>query len=55
MTKVANFQDVFLMEISDMYNAEQQLTKALKKMASAASDPELQQHLKTILKKPKGR
>lgn len=41
MSKVDNLHDLFVMEISDMYNAEKQLTKALPKMAKAASDPML--------------
>ena len=42
-------QELFLEELADIYNAEQQLTKALPKMAKAASSPELKagfaQHL----------
>jgi ferritin-like metal-binding protein YciE len=41
--------ELFLDELADLYNAEQQLTKALPKMAKAAKSPELreafQQHL----------
>ncbi len=41
MAKVETFIDLFRHEMSDLYNAEKQLTKALPKMAKAATDPEL--------------
>jgi ferritin-like metal-binding protein YciE len=34
--------DLFVQELKDLYNAENQLVKALPKMAKAATDPELQ-------------
>jgi ferritin-like metal-binding protein YciE len=43
MAKIRTFEDLFMDEIKDVYNAEQQLTKALPKMAKAASTPELKQ------------
>ncbi len=47
--KIDNFEDLFCHELSDLRNAEMQLTKALPKMAKAASNPELkagfEQHL----------
>lgn len=36
-----SFEELFIMELSDIYNAEKQLTKALPKMAKAASNEEL--------------
>jgi ferritin-like metal-binding protein YciE len=39
--KIKTLQDLFIHELSDMYNAEKQLTKALPKMAKAASNPAL--------------
>lgn len=41
MSKVDTLHDLFVMEISDQYNAEKQLTKALPKMAKHATDPKL--------------
>ncbi len=41
MSKVDNLHDLFVMEISDIYNAEKQLTKALPKMAKHATDANL--------------
>ncbi|MDQ7990774.1 MAG: ferritin-like domain-containing protein [Candidatus Dactylopiibacterium sp.] len=38
---VKTLQDLFLHELSDIYNAEKQLTRALPKLARAASHPEL--------------
>jgi ferritin-like metal-binding protein YciE len=49
MPKIRSFEDLFLDELKDLFNAEQQLTRALPKMAKAASTPELkeafQEHL----------
>lgn len=39
--KLESLQDLFLDELKDLYNAENQLTKALPKMAKAASSDEL--------------
>lgn len=39
--KVETLEDAFVHELSDMHNAEKQLTKALPKMAKAAEDPHL--------------
>lgn len=48
--KIDNFEDLFCHELSDLRNAEMQLTQALPKMAKAASNPDLkagfEQHLK---------
>ena len=47
--KIDTFEDLFCHELSDLRNAEMQLTKALPKMAKAASNPDLkagfEQHL----------
>ncbi len=49
-----SLQDVFVMELKDLYSAETQLIDALPKMADAASSPDLkqafQQHLETTKK-----
>lgn len=48
--KIDNYEDLFCHHLSDVLNAENQLTKALPKMAEAASDRTLkagfEQHLK---------
>lgn len=41
MSKVTTMEELFLEEIRDLYDAEKQLTKALPKMARAASSEEL--------------
>jgi ferritin-like metal-binding protein YciE len=41
--------ELFLEELADIYNAEQQLTKALPKMAKAAQNPELREAFETHL------
>lgn len=41
MHHLQNLQDLFIHELRDLYNAEQQLVTALPKMAQAASTPEL--------------
>ena len=40
--KLGSLQDLYVDEIRDLYNAENQLLKALPKMAKAASHPDLQ-------------
>jgi ferritin-like metal-binding protein YciE len=42
-----SLQDLFIHELKDLYNAETQLTKALPKMARAATDPDLKQAFET--------
>ena len=37
-----NLQDLFIDELKDIYNAEKQLTKALPRMAKAATSTQLQ-------------
>jgi ferritin-like metal-binding protein YciE len=57
--KLDNLRDLYIDQLQDLYSAEDQLTKALPKMAEAASHPELkagfrhhlqqtEQHLKRI-------
>lgn len=47
---IETLEDAFIHELSDMLNAEKQLTKALPKMAKAASNPELAKAFETHLK-----
>ena len=39
--KLETLQDLYIHELKDLYSAEQQLTKALPKMAKASSNPKL--------------
>jgi ferritin-like metal-binding protein YciE len=48
--KVATMDDLFLDELRDLYDAEKQLTKALPKMAKAASSGELRMAFENHLK-----
>jgi ferritin-like metal-binding protein YciE len=41
MSKITNLKDVYIEQLKDLYSAEQQLIKALPKMAKAAHTPEL--------------
>src|ERR1043165_5036846 len=41
--KAKGFQDLFELELKDIYSAEKQLTKALPKMAKAATNEDLRQ------------
>lgn len=47
-----SLRDLYVDELKDLYNAEHQLTKALPKMAEAASHPDLKagflEHLKAV-------
>jgi ferritin-like metal-binding protein YciE len=47
-------KDLFLHELSDIYSAEKQLTKALPKMARAATNPELKAAFETHLLETQG-
>lgn len=47
-------QDLFVAELKDLYSAEQQLLKALPKMAKAATAPQLRQAFESHLKETKG-
>lgn len=54
MPKVETFDDLFRHELSDLYSAEKQLTKALPKMAKAATDPTLKKGFETHLAETEG-
>jgi ferritin-like metal-binding protein YciE len=41
MAKIQSLQEVLVDQLKDLYSAETQITKALPKMAKAATDPEL--------------
>ena len=49
MAKIASPRDLLVEELKDLYSAENQLVKALPKMAKAASSEELQQAFETHL------
>jgi len=54
MAQAATLHDAFLDELRDAYDAEKQLTKALPKMAKAASSPQLRKAFETHLKETQG-
>jgi ferritin-like metal-binding protein YciE len=47
-------EDLFIHELSDIYSAEKQLTKALPRLARAASDPDLAAAFETHLEETQG-
>ena len=49
MAQMGTLHEAFVEELRDTYDAEKQLTKALPKMAKAASSPELQEAFETHL------
>ncbi len=49
-----NLRDLYIHELKDLYSAENQLLKALPKMAEAASTPELKDAFKTHLEQTRG-
>ena len=51
---VKTVQDLFVEELRDIYHAERQITKALPKMAKAASSPELKQAFELHLEQTRG-
>ncbi len=51
---MANLKDLFLGELSDVYDAEHRIAKALPKMADAATDPDLKEALTKHLEETKG-
>ncbi len=53
MSKLTSLKKLLEQEIKDLYNAENQLTKALPKMAKAATDPALQEAFNTHLEETK--
>jgi ferritin-like metal-binding protein YciE len=52
--KLNTLQDLYIDELRDLYNAENQLLKALPKMAKGASSPELKQAIEEHLEQTKG-
>jgi ferritin-like metal-binding protein YciE len=51
---IRTFEDLLVDEIKDLYDAEHQLTKALPKMAKAATSPELKTAFESHLKQTEG-
>lgn len=49
-----SLQDLFIEDLKDLYNAETQLTKALPKMAKAATNPDLKKAFQTHLQETEG-
>src|SRR5688572_17257905 len=54
MAEAGTLHDAFIDELRDTYDAEKQLTKALPKMAKAASSPELRAAFEAHLEETKG-
>lgn len=54
MPKITTLQEAFVHELSDIYSAEKQLTKALPKLAKASSNPQLAQGFTTHLEETQG-
>src|SRR3979411_2926732 len=54
MAEAGTLHDAFINELRDAYDAEKQLTKALQKLAKAASDPKLRQAFEAHLKETHG-
>ena len=52
--ELQSLQDLFVEQLKDLYNAENQLVKALPKMAKAASHEQLQSAFNTHLEETKG-
>jgi len=53
-TAMSELRDSLIKELGDIYDAEQQLVKALPKMAQAASSPELKEALEGHLRETEG-
>jgi ferritin-like metal-binding protein YciE len=53
-TTFDSFNDLFVNQIEDLYDAEQRLTKALPKMAEAANSPQLKQAFQSHLTETEG-
>ena len=51
---VKTIEDLFIHELSDIYSAEKQLTKALPRLAKAADAPELKTAFETHLEETQG-
>ncbi len=54
MAEMETLHDAFLDELRDSYDAEKQLTKALAKLAKAASNPKLTQAFESHLQETQG-
>ena len=54
MAETGTLHDAFIDELRDTYDAEKQLTKALAKLAKAASNPELRDAFETHLEETQG-
>ena len=54
MPKIRTFEDLFVDELKDLYNAEQQLTRALPRLAKAATTPQLKKALEEHLEVTRG-
>src|ERR1700709_2415348 len=51
---VTTIEELFIHELSDIYSAEKQLTKALPKLARAATSPELKDAFESHLEETQG-
>lgn len=54
MPKIKTLEDAFIHELSDIYSAEKQLTKALPKLARAATHPQLAEGFTQHLEETQG-
>jgi hypothetical protein len=54
MADTGTLHDAFIDDLRDAYDAEKQLTKALPKMAKAASSPDLRKAFETHLEETRG-
>jgi ferritin-like metal-binding protein YciE len=54
MAEAGTLHDAFIDELRDSYDAEKQLTKALSKLAKAASSPKLREAFETHLEETQG-
>ena len=54
MAEAGTLHDAFIDELRDAYDAEKQLTKALPKLAKAATSPELRQAFEAHLEETQG-
>ena len=52
MAEAGTLHDAFIDELRDTYDAERQLTKALAKLAKAATAPELREAFSPIWRRP---
>jgi ferritin-like metal-binding protein YciE len=54
MSKITTLEEAFVHELSDIYSAEKQLTKALPKLAKATTNPELAEGFRQHLEETQG-